>query len=450
MLVLTGPPRTIPEHSHSPLVHLVTQLFLIFGPNNGVLIGMRVNALVLWNSGTTLKDKGRNCREKLYIKHAKLLIELHNVSGSTVKVVVMQIDEYLKRQSEWIRAEYMADYDIHDYPAISFASWATADDQLEIMNRTRSSPIQWLGATSADDKSRVLYYPDSNFRQLWVRHDLKGYRWVTINFLRKQLGVLGAIKSSLHADHLVPRAKFKGKYPAGVTVLYFIPSRANTSWGAGHEKRTKDRAEKIRGGVTLVSVAKAMGIDGVSKSKKRTYADVAQELINQGISSKEYADERFYGVYTQLQRVESELGCAADDPTVQPLKGKPTQIFHSERLIHAGAIKALRTRLPELMEKILSDNMVAKRGAVIDAWVTAHQRLDSNGQPAGLPLKSVFDLLLSDDQLFPMDQITKLVKQALTPRGAVAYLLDRTSVDGGANTFARHDVFQGRDYNWQG
>ncbi|MFF1251792.1 hypothetical protein ACFVYC_04760 [Pseudarthrobacter sp. NPDC058329] len=361
----------------------------------------------------------------------------------------MQIGDYLKRQSDWIKAEYLADYDIHDYPAISFEAWQTATKQLKIMNRTRSKPLRWLRPTSPADKFRVLYYPDSGFKQLWVRQNVRTYRSIAIKFLRIHVGVTGAIASSLHADHLVPRSRIKRKYPQGVTVMYFVPGQANITWGASHEKRTMDRALKVRSGITLVSVAKSMGLDGLSQSKNRTYTDIARELINKGICSKLYHDEDFYGPYTQLQRVESELRSAANDPAAQPLKGRPTKVFTSETMLNTAEIKALRIRVPELMEEKLADNLLAKRCAVIDAWVAEHQGVDAKGQLV-LPFESVFDLLLSDDYLFPMGQMTMVVKQALTRRGAAAYLMDRAVGIGGADRFAKHCVFQFRDYDWEG
>jgi hypothetical protein len=362
----------------------------------------------------------------------------------------MKIGDYLDRQSNWVRAEYMTEYDVHDYPAISFASWRDADSQLKIMNRTRAKPLKWLGTLSPHDKWRVLYYPGSDFRQLWVRVDLAGYRTVGIDFLRKHVGVTGAVDRSLHADHLVPRSKFKGKHKDGVTVLYFIPGRANTTWGAGHERSTKDYSMKIRGGITLVSVAKAMGIEGKAVSKNRTYVDVAQDLIDRGISSMEYRDDRFYGTYTELQKVTSELGGAAYDRSVKPLRGRPAAFLQSETLLYMGAIKALRRRVPEIMEAKLSDNKIAERRSIIDAWISAHQRPDTADRSGGLPLESAFELLLSDEDMFPMEQLVKVVEEAMTPKGAAAYLLDMAAVTGGAETFARHGVFQFRDYNWQG
>lgn len=393
-------------------------------------------------------NKSEICREILGENYAKIPTEVRNLEQWVG--VGMKIDDYLKRQSQWVKAEYMAEYDIHDYPAISFASWRDADSQLKIMNRTRTKPLKWLGKPSPHDKSRVLYYPDSDFRQLWVRVDLGAYRTVAIDFLRKHAGVTGGVHSSLHADHLVARSKFRGKYKDGVTVLYFIPARANITWGAGYEKSTKEYAMKIRAGITLVSVAKAMGINGKSKSKNRTYADVAQDLIDKGISSMEYREERLYGDYSELEKVTSELGCAAYDRSVSPLRGRPTGVVRSENLLHRGAINALCGRVPEIMEAKLSDNRVKERRSAIDAWVTAHRQPDTAGRAGGLPLKSAFDMLLSDDDLFPMQKIVEVVEEAITPRGAAAYLMDKASVTGGAETFARHQVFQARDYNWQG
>lgn len=360
----------------------------------------------------------------------------------------MNLKKYIKLQSDWIKTEYLADYDISDYPAISFESWTVADAQIDIMNRGRSKPIQWLAATSKNDKSRILHYPDSNFLQLWVRHDITGYREVAIKFLKDQFGVFDVIGKSMHADHLMPRARSQDMYPDGVTVLYFIPARANTTWGGGHEKQTKCRALKIRGGITLVSVAKSMGIHGPSKAKNRTYLDVAEELVQRGIISKSYGDDNYYGTYSQLEKIENELRLAASDFTAQALKGRPKKILQSVTLIHSGAIKALSQKVPPLMERLLMDHMVVQREAVIEGWISTHQNLDSKGYPQGLPLESVFDLFLSDGQLFPLDRIVQVVEAVLTPRGAVAYLLDQTAVTGGWHTFAKHGVSQAFDYNW--
>lgn len=360
----------------------------------------------------------------------------------------MNLEKYIQLQSDWIKAEYLGDYGIGDYPAISFKSWTVADAQIDIMNRERSKPIHWLGVVSKDDKSRIMNYPDSIFQQLWIRHDLTGYREVAIKFLQEQFGVFDVIGKSMHADHLMPRAKSQDKYADGVTVLYFIPARANTTWGGGHEKQTKGRALKIRGGITLVSVAKSMGIHGPSKAKKRTYSDVAEELLQRGVYSKLYGDDNYYGTYSQLEKIENELRLAASDFTAKALKGRPKEIVPSVTLIHAGDIKALSRRVPQLMEKHLMDNMAIEREAAIEGWISTHQNIDSKGHPQGFPLELVFDLFLSDDQLFPLDRIVQVVEAALTPRGAIAYLLDQTAVTGGWQTFAKHGVFQAVDYNW--
>lgn len=357
----------------------------------------------------------------------------------------MDIKRYIEIQSEWIKAEYLADYEIEDYPAISFESWGTADKQLEIMNRNRSKPIRWLGDISEGNKSRILYYPDSDFEQLWMLQTEKQYRSIAIKFITDKYGVTD-ISKNMHADHLMPRSKINHNFPAGVTVIYFVPSHVNTSWGGGHEKKTRTRSLKIRNGITLVSVAKAMGILGPSKS--RPYKDVAEELVERGIISKSYDDKDFCGTYDEVTKVETELRFAASDLTAESLKVRSTKTTRSETMVNAGSIKVLKRNVPEKMENILTDSMVVSRRNFIDTWISVNQKLDSRGVQE-IPLESIFQLFLKNQEIFPLDRIVQLVENVFTLRGAVAYLLDQTSVIGGRELFAKHGIFPFVDYDWE-
>lgn len=224
----------------------------------------------------------------------------------------MKFADYLKIQAKFVKNEYLRDYDVRDYPAVSYASWKDADEQLKVANSVNENLLSWVEPTADDDKWRVLRLGDEGFFQFWVRQDAKGYRQMAREFLVRHYRVRDILGWQL--DHVIPRSRFANKASDGVTVGYFIRGSVNSSWGAGYERSSKGRRLKIRNGVTLITVAKSLGIRGPAISKGRTVEDIADELVGESIISKMYENAAFAS-YSPRDKVASELRLAMNCDT---------------------------------------------------------------------------------------------------------------------------------------
>ena len=196
----------------------------------------------------------------------------------------MKLTTYMADQTLMLTQQYSREYNVTDIPAVYFAGWATMQDQLQLGNAGRL-PAEKLRLLPFGPGSRVLQSDDGSFHQLWVERDNDKYRDAMKEWLL-QLGVVDPLTSTCNVDHLRPRSHLK----EGTTVvaLALVASGVNSSWGGGHERVTKLRANKIRGAATLLQLAKALQIRGTRKSGTterplRTWADVAVDLHAKGI-----------------------------------------------------------------------------------------------------------------------------------------------------------------------
>lgn len=220
---------------------------------------------------------------------------------------IVNIDDYLRKQAQFVKSEYLRDYDVRDFPAVSYESWVQADKQIKLANTVNGDALAWVGPTVSYGKWRALHHKGDDFFQFWVRHDARDYLVMAKGFLAGYYGV--SKRPGLQLDHVIPRSRFDGQYPDGVTVGYFIPSSVNASWGGGYERAGKGHRLKIRNAATLVTVAKSLGIRGPSIIKRRTVRDIAVDLARKSIISKMY-ESAAYSTYSEIEKLENELGLA--------------------------------------------------------------------------------------------------------------------------------------------
>lgn len=82
----------------------------------------------------------------------------------------MDIEEFFNHQVQHALANYNGNYGFLDFPAISFASWTAADEQLALRNGATEDPLHWRTIEGTLDDARVLSNDDESKLQLWVRH----------------------------------------------------------------------------------------------------------------------------------------------------------------------------------------------------------------------------------------------------------------------------------------
>lgn len=248
-----------------------------------------------------------------------------------------------------------------------------------------------------------------------------GKRFVTQEFGLPE----SIITSKWHFDHALPRSR--NSYVDGVTVMHLIRQTVNTSWGGGYEKKSSTRALNIRGGLTLIALAKAMGVRGPAESRGG-WEGVAEELHRLGVRSQMYA--RLKTPLTEVERLASELKLCANEPgaslVLSTPEPRPAPTFTADELSH------LIQNLPSRINDWFDDDREGERRDAIRGHCETLA-----GYPHRVPADEVAQFIAREPGLFMLDAIVAKFPNVHSRMGAIGFTVEKSSPFGNLDRFTR-------------